>query len=200
MPLLTVDDVTAWVPQAAANEDLLEEAIRLATNRANYFTRRRLDRATYDERYDVEPGQSELNLRQYPVSEVAAVYVDPDDTNELLSEVDDYLVDEEAGVLTRVGTDWPVLGTGVRAHWASGPAIVRVQYTAGYAPETLNSTETGADLKEALLQIVAWVLSNRGAGGLQQQSADGVTVVREEMVRGLPKSLAGLLEDHARAG
>jgi|GEM_PF-5796588 hypothetical protein len=187
--LLTVNDVTAWVPQAAANEDLVEEAIRLATARANSFTRRRLDQASHDEHYDVEVHDRELALRQYPITEVTAVTEDPDGAALLLSEVDDYQIDAQAGLLLRVGGTWPL-----------GRRAIHVQYIAGYAPETLNSTEKGADLKEALLQIVAWVLSNRGAGGLQQQSADGVTVVREEMVRGLPKSLAGLLEDHASAG
>jgi hypothetical protein len=194
--LLTVEDVTAWVPQASGDTALIESAIEQATALASGYCRRVLEQADRDERYDVEAGQTLLQLRQYPVTEVAAVYLDPDDTNELLSEIDDYLVDGSAGVLTRLNTTWPVQTPGIEGHWPPGSAIVRVQYTAGYTPEDL-SDEQG-DLKVALLELVGWRLGWRGGAGVGQQALDGVSTTREPLVRGIPESTAGMLERYVR--
>ena len=199
--LLTVEDVTAWVPQAAADTALIEGAIEQATALANGYCRRRLDQADYDERYDVQPGEADLLLRQHPVSAVAAVHLDPDGTNELLTIITDFTVDYQAGVLTRGASGWSIAGyeakTDVAGWWPSGDQIVRVEYTAGYTPEDLADPDL-AGLKVAFLELVGWRLSYRGGAGVSNESADGINTTREPLVRGIPESIAGLLERYVR--
>lgn len=186
MSLLTAQDVTAWVPQAAANEDLIESAIEQAEGLANGYCRRRLEEADHDERYDVQRGETDLLLRQWPVSKVTAVTVDPDNTATELTETTDFLVEEDAGILVRTS-----------GYWEAGRRWIRVQYTAGYTAEDLNSPEL-MDQKVALLELVAWRMGFRGGAGVTTESMDGVTTTREATVRGIPAAIAGMLERFER--
>lgn len=186
MSLLTTQDVTKWLPQVAGNETRLAEAIAMAEARANRYCRRTLESTTHTDYYSPPQYLHELVLRNFPVTAVTSVEESPVDSPTTLDADDDYFLDDVAGIMAR----------GEAGYWLAGPKKVKVVYTAGYTASDLAGDQ--ADLKEALIEIVGWMLGVRGDFGAKSESADGHSSTKEDVVRGLPVSLGSMLDDYVK--
>ena len=182
VPLLSHEDVIAWVPQATGSEDLIEEAVATATGLAEEWLGRDLASASHDEYITVGELVSVLHLRNWPVTTLTSIQEEAKSTSPTTLTSDSYEIDEERGRLDRDGS-----------YWSQGFEAVRVQYTAGYTAATLP-----ASLKRALLQLVAWVISTRGNVGVKSEGIDGTTLQYEEMDGPVPASIGRSLALYAR--
>lgn len=176
MALLLPADCEFWVPQAVGvPEHVLSDAIARAQALAEAYTGRKLELSAFVAQLDVAPHTKRLVTGQWPL------VVDSTHTLTVVPEAD-YVVDAATGCLDCIDGYWP-----------SGPRAVTVTGHAGYTAETVP-----ADLKDTLLEIVAWRLGNRGGAGVQSESVDGYSMNLEPIVHGLPESLAKRLDAHRR--
>jgi hypothetical protein len=182
MALLTLQEVQEWLPQASGNERLLQQAIDRAEARAARFCNRKgtFDSAARDHYFTVPQGVRVIQLPSYPVTAVTTVTENAQETTTSEVASTGYILDADAGLLYRDGTSW-----------ATGFEQVRVQYTAGYSASTLPD-----DLRDAMLDLVGWLLDRRGDRGVKQDSVDGASETREAMIRGVPESIASSLQDY----
>lgn len=191
MAIITEPIVRSWLPQAASSDAVSPAAIALAItqaqNRADRFVGYALASAARDEYHDIESGEAQILLRAYPVTVVTQV-----DENTGTAKVPtwtertedtDFRVDYETGIATRLGTTWK-----------SGRRAVRAQYTAGWTITTLQTTGPF----DALLELTGWILSSRGDTGTTTDSVDGHSRTKEPLVRGVPASIASMLEPYRR--
>ena len=182
MALLTLDDVLNWVPQGAADEGLVTDAITLAQGLADRYCLRTLESAAHDEYIDVALGETQLHVSSPPITAVSQIDEEAQADTPTTLDSDEYYYDSESGIITRDG------GT-----WSAGIGAVRVQYTGGYTTSTLP-----AGLKFALQQLVGWVLEARGNVGVTSEGIDGYSVTYGELRDGVPERVAALLDPFVR--
>lgn len=188
MALLEPADCPIWVPQLADGEagQLAQAVIAQAQGLADAYTHRALELSAHSRLFDIAPVTRTIGLGQWPVIEddehefVVTLY--PDATGAVTLTAAGYDLDAAVGTVTRRGADWP-----------EGRRIVRVQWSAGYTRATLPG-----DLRHALLRLVAWLLETRGGSGVKRESVDGYTVEPEEIIGGVPKSIATSLDAYRR--
>lgn len=182
MALLRDQEVIGWVPQIEGNKSLLASVIARAEARAARFCKRKgtFESAARDHYFTVEPGVPVIQLPSYPVTAITTVteWAQESTTSEVTST--GYILNADAGLLYRDG-----------GNWAYGPQQVRVEYTAGYSKTTLPE-----DLKDAMLELLAWMLGRRGGLGLKTSSVDGASETPEPLVRGIPEGIASLFTDY----
>lgn len=182
MSILTWTDVDLWVPQARGRDEIWNAAIAQAEGLADAYCQRSLESGARDEYYDIGIGQTQLVLRNAPVTAISAISEDAQGTTPTTLLTADYVRDDSAGILTRVG-----------AGWSSGVGAVRVQYTAGYTSAT-----APVGLKRALTQLVAWVIEMAGNVGVRYEGGDGLNVGYEEMDGPVPVSVGSMLKAYRR--
>lgn len=180
MSLLTVANVQDWVPQAAGEEGLIEDAIAMAEGLADAYCDRDLASAAHTETYDIGDGQGVVALRNYPIDTTATFTVKTaaDTSSPTTLTTSDYERDADHGLL--LAADGGTFPAGARS--------LEVTYTAGYTSATLP-----AGLRRALLQLVAWVLESRGNVGTRQESVDGHQWTSENMDGAVPASIGQAL-------
>lgn len=182
MSLLTAAEVMTWVPQAANNEQLVAEAIDRAEAIAGDYCGRTLGSTDHDEYYTIGTDQQVIVLRHAPITAVTQVDEDARDDSPTTLTSSQYYYDADAGLLIRDD-----------AYWTAGIEAVRVQYTAGYTSSTVPE-----GLKQALLQLVAWLMEMRGNVGVTQESIDGYNVTYAAMHGPVPKDIAAMLNPYRR--
>lgn len=208
MPILTEAEVTEWLLAAkAVTKEVLAAAIERAQARADAYCRWSMVEAERTEYYDVEPLQHALVLKAMHVTAVTTCQETPLDIATALTEGTDFTRNQEAGILYRLvgdviadvaDTEMLAEAPGVRADegwWAPGRSTVYVAYTAGYT-----SDSAPEDLKDALMDLVAWRLAARGDVGTTQDSLDGYSRTKEKLVGGIPESIASALFPYRRIG
>lgn len=176
MPLIDEQLVLTWVPGASDNAERIADAIRQAQAIAEAYCGFGFDSASYDEYYETPSRATAIVLRHRPVTAVSAVYEDARSSSPTLLDSDDYYCEGDTGILRRRGGYW------------SG--VVRVQYTAGW-----DSTSVPADLQQALLDLVAWLLNQRGNVGVRAEAMDGYRVDYEG---GLPERVRVVLDKYRK--
>lgn len=188
MALLLPADCEFWVPQATGVSDRdLTAAIARVQALADTYTGRTLELTAFTAYLDIASFTRQIAVGQWPLvvdlTHALTVTENPDDTSPTVWPSTDYVVDASAGCLTCADGDY----------WPTGVRVISVAGYAGYTTTTLPE-----DLKDTLLEIVAWRLANRGGAGVQSESVDGYSMTLEPIVRGLPQSLARRLDPHRR--
>jgi uncharacterized phiE125 gp8 family phage protein len=182
--LLTNTEVLRLVPQAAGQDAIVGDCIDAVEGMANGFCRRTLTSTAQDEYYDTGTDQEVVQLLNWPVTAVTAVTDNAQADAPTTLTTAQYIRMNNAGILTRVGT-----------YWTAGTAAVRVQYTAGYTAATCPQM-----LRQALLKLASWWFEQRGNVGVQQESSDGWSGTYEDVVDGVPKSVAAMLRQYRKPG
>jgi hypothetical protein len=186
MALLTVADVMKWLPQAQGREDKISDAIAVAQGFAEDFCKRRVELAEYDIVLNVAPGTVSIHLPDWPLvvddTHELQVWENPDTAGRLVSS-SSYTVVAEDALLER--TDG--------GEWAWGYRALRVKYWAGYTAATLP-----VGLRGALLRLVAWVLEHLANVGAKQEASDGYSATYEDVVDGVPQSVAAALNAYKK--
>lgn len=160
--------------------------INLVSSLAEQYTDRELVAGEHTEYHD-GPGGPVLKLRQYPVSdteETIVVYEDVsrDFTDDTLVDSDDMFVNQEAGLITRVSSDWAV-----------GRRIIKVVYNAGY-------TTVPYALRLSILEGVAffWKRKNEKTWGVSSLSKGETSITRFETE--LPATVKAVWDRYRRKG
>ncbi len=188
MALLTPADCDGWVPQLADDDTapMAQSAIAQAQGLADAYTHRALELSAHSRLFDVAPATRTIGLGEWPVvadeTHEFAVTLYPDATGAVTLSAASYDLDAVSGTVTRRGADWP-----------EGRRTVGVAWTAGYTGATMPG-----DLRHALLRLVAWLVGSRGGAGIARESVDGYTIEPEELVGGIPRSIATTLDAHRR--
>ncbi len=182
--LLTNTEVLRLVPQAAGQDAIVGDCIDAVEGLANGFCRRTLTSMAQDEYYDTGTDQGVLQLLNWPVTAVTVVTDDAQAAAPTTLTTAEYIRNNNAGILTRVD-----------AYWTAGTAAVRVQYTAGYTAATCPQM-----LRQALLRLCSWWFEQRGNVGVSQESSDGWSGTYEDLVDGIPASVATMLRQYRKAG
>jgi len=146
----------------AADESFAEELINQASAMAERYCGRALASQSVTSVVDA-PGGIALVLPQYPVSSVSNIYIDTAREFGADTEVTDYYLEEETGIILR------------DAGFGAGKRIVKVVYTAGYAT-------VPADLAEAVVELVNWLWGrqrNQSVGIRVSRGLDGVETEHE---------------------
>jgi len=185
--LLAESDVLEWVPQAKGNIALAVSAARQAQALADAYVGYALESAERETMFDVDAGTAQLVLPAFPVTVIAEIAENAGTVTvpvyAALAEDTEFAANARSGVLTRLGRTWK-----------AGRRAVRAQYTAGWTEQTVQ-TET---LYTALLELTGWRLGYRGDAGTTQDSTDGYTRTKEQLKRGVPQSIATMLEPYRR--
>lgn len=184
MALLTTAEVADYLPQAAGQTDaFILDFIARAQGVADRLCNRVLESATYDERYD--GGTKVIVLKQAPATAVTSVQTDAHTTTPTTLVADsDYYTDLDNGRVYAFGDAW-----------AYQPASLRVQYTAGYTAGTLPD-----GLRQALLDLVGWLIDTRGDRGTSDTSIDGESQTRRSLRHGMPIDVATAFASWIRFG
>lgn len=183
MALITTVNCITRVPQAAANVDILDEIIEEAEGIAGGYCHRTLASTSYTEYHNPSYGQTEVCLRNYPVTGTTTVYTAANTTSPTTLTADtDYTIDTDRGIISLLGGTYP-----------DGPRNLKVTYTAGYSTATLP-----ANLRRALYQLVGWLLETAGTVGAQTESMDGYSVTPEKIINGVPESIAAMLDEYRK--
>lgn len=146
----------------SADEAFAEELINQASAMAERYCGRALASRTVTSVVDA-PGGIALVLPEYPVSAVTSVFIDPAREFGAGTEVTDYYLEENTGILFR------------DSGFGGGMRVVKVVYTAGYAT-------TPSDLAEAIVELVGWLWSrqrNQSVGIRVSRGLDGVETEHE---------------------
>lgn len=141
--LVSPDDVKAFLKIASVSEDpIIETFINKASIWANDFTQRLLLSRTLTEYYDGE-GETELLLRQYPVTALTNLYDDPlraFGAGTAIDIANNVVLDGEKGIV-RLWNQAVAFNDGI--------FNVKVVYTAGYALASVPES-----IKEAVLLYI----------------------------------------------
>ncbi|TXH42913.1 MAG: hypothetical protein E6Q97_34960 [Desulfurellales bacterium] len=141
--LVSPDDVKAFLKIASESEDpIIETFINKASIWANDFTQRLLLSRTLTEYYDGE-GETELLLRQYPVTALTNLYDDPlraFGAGTAIDIANNVVLDGEKGIV-RLWNQAVAFNDGI--------FNVKVVYTAGYALASVPES-----IKEAVLLYI----------------------------------------------
>ena len=155
--LCTKEQVKAYVPiDATVLDDLIDDLIDRVTKWVQSYTGLQIFSASFTEYYDGK-NSSELVLNERPVESVTSVHESTDvprsyGTSELLTADEEYILEEDSGILHRIAANWP-----------SGPKTVKVVYTAGWSavPNELNG---------AAVRMVGILLVQRARLGMSSES------------------------------
>lgn len=181
MSLITYQEALA-ISQAAGNEATLQAKIDEAEGLAAGLLGHALALTAYTERKSIGRDQETVVLQAVPIvidSTHTFTLAEGISSPTTLTRNTAYDVDQTSGVVTRI--DGNVFTEGRRNLTAT--------YYAGYTAATLP-----AALKQALLNLTGWCLTNAGGGGYQQESMDGYSYTRETLVGGIPQSIALALQ------
>lgn len=139
------------------NDALLAKIIDRVSDRFNGHFARTLvyPDAAWTEFHTIREPRVRLWLRDYPVLASPAIQVWEDqnrvfDASSLLTEDDDYVVDRERGVLTRVSGSDEIL-------WEAGVRVVKVVYHAGYVDTSNDKANIPPRLQGAALQLIGLI-------------------------------------------
>lgn len=133
---------------------------------------------TYDEKYNVDGGGvSEIVLRNFPVSSVAALTNDGSAVS-----ATDYYIDERAGVIRLNGSG---------SFFTNGRQKVEVKYTAGSNPEVKH------DLKFGTAMLVAFHFNASRNVGLTFEKSGRYQYKRS--TSGMPDAVVAILAPYVRA-
>lgn len=124
-------------------------------------------------------GTHVLMLREWPVSQVTAVYLDSDWVFASAMDSSEYMLDNEAFVVRKTV-------------WDKGTRNVRVAYTAGYTVE-----ECPPDLQQASLMMIEFLWRMRADQRLSvtNRAKNGETLTFQESI---PKSIIDILNGYKR--
>lgn len=185
--LTTRDNVKAALNITGSDDDArIDSLLAVVTDFIQSYCNRTFASDTLTEYPKVNGyNASTVNLKRYPVTSVTSVHVSTDlprvyGADELLTADEDYILDEDPGILHRTdGSAWP---TGIKA--------VKVVYVGGYST-------IPADLERAAIEIIA-VKLNKGKFQLyhvtQEDAAEGgIRMLRWEDI---PTTTQQVLDDY----
>lgn len=183
------EEASKAITSGTALESQLEGLINSVSARFDAYVGRKLAKALYTaEKYNGPKG-ADLLLRNYPVVSITKLEEDDDELTE--GRDDDYLLDAEMGVVTRVS-----------GAWLRGPQVIEVTYTAGYVVQggtvTAPDIALPADVQLAcFIQVAAeWKKTQGSAWGVSSVSYPDGSISRFE--RGLLKEVVEMLEKYRR--
>lgn len=199
MPIVTLSDLKLALGITGTSQDALLTALAAQADAAcsNYCfgPDRTFDLETRTEYYTGNR-YPQLVLYRRPVTEVEAVYVDPNRVfgpNSLLTPNQSYMLDQQRERYSRTGmltllqwpaeflNIWPLAWgpnpswgglTGYGAQqigWPAAPGCIKVVYSAGYNP-------TPADLTAAGVQVGCWLYNNQKWGGMVASNTSYIDV------------------------
>ena len=190
MALLSSKTVLERVPQAVGQEASLVDVIAEAQGLADGYCRLTLESTAHDEYHDIDTKQARIVLAHRPVTVITTVTEDPDGTASVLTDGSDFETKTEPAILTRMAL---VTADNPATFWLAGGRKVRTQYTAGYTASTMP-----AQLRQALLRMVAWCLDMTADVGTKADNVDGYTRTLEDLVDGVPASIAAAFRPFRR--
>jgi hypothetical protein len=162
---LTDDALVTWAETQDylgledSDQDRAETLINMASGIANRYTGRKLAARDYSGVQLDGSGRKRLCLPEYPVNSVASLYVDPDRDFGADTEVTDYELYSEAGIIYRV------------AGFERCALCVKITYNAGFATVPW-------DLRQAVMDIVQWSwqrVETESVGVKAYQNPDGIS-------------------------
>jgi hypothetical protein len=181
--LISMEDAKAVLKLQNDQEDaVLEMQIEGVSTACDGYLDRHLRSEVYTDLELDGSGTRKLQLPNWPVTDLAAVYLD----DEELIEGSDFELDYSTGVLTLIDEG---------AVWTAGPKTVKLTYSAGYAlagiPKDIRMaalTQTAYEYKQFIGQ--AWGVSSRGQAGSNVSYEKG----------GLLERVKALLDPYRRRG
>lgn len=191
--LTTLDAVKASLTDVDNSSDTyLERQINAVSEFIEKYCNRHFEKKTYTEK-KAGNGRQKICLDQFPIVSVTSVIVDG-------MFVDDYEVDEEAGMFYRKGRwNWQgdLIGL-VGEPGASFPNIV-IEYIAGYVlpkDETIDNERTlPYDLEDATIQLVVIRYEKRGVEHMKRETIGPLTT---EFIDGIPPQILEVLDKYKK--
>lgn len=183
MSLLTSEDIEIWLPHIEAGSPVVYAAIPRAEALAEaYCDRGFAEVADGEDWFSPVPGMEVLVLRRSPITKITAVVEAASSDNPTTLAATQYTYEPDSGrVYRREG------------YWCAGPRAVKITYTGGYTSATCPYT-----LKNALCELVAWIIGRRGGHGVAQESMDGYSAQHREVVGGMPRDIATMFDPYRR--
>jgi len=174
MAIISTAEYKAWIGESGSDYDTIIGVVVPAVQ-ADLETvcGRVFDEATYtDEAYSGE-GESDIWIKNYPVTALSAVKILSSDGTTTTVDSGDYrLVDTEYVHRIRSSDyawDYPKMGDPRGPVWPEGHGNILLSYTGGYDAGAMPD-----DLKLLMYQLVDAALDRRGENWTLAQAADGV--------------------------
>jgi len=191
--LVTLDQAKSWLKISGSTEDsILTDLVNRSGALANTYTGRHLKSKEWTEYYDGDGG-TVLQLKQFPVTAITSINVDP--KREWSA---DTLVDLTADSLQNMNAGIVRLWNAGGAFWR-GRANVKVVYTAGYKDAT--DTLVPYDLQEAALLIIMYSYKRHYQDqriGLQSETIGQKTIAFTN--ESIPKKAQAILDQYRAIG
>ena len=163
------------------DEDFIGNLITRASDFIAKYCRRVFQDADYTEYYN-GVGNRSICLKQYPVNSVASLHDDLDreyGTDHLIATTD-YVIDEDAGILTLDGY-----------RFGAGLKNIKVVYNAGYAT-------IPANLEQACIELVSMKYNTKESEGIKSEKIGSYSVSYSEAE--IPATIKATLTKYIKRG